>query len=52
MADEIKRPTGIDLVVRECRIRFRIPENSDHYSAMNFREAEKSLLNFVLMDGN
>ena len=24
----------------------------DYYSAMNFREAEKSLLNFVLMDGN
>jgi hypothetical protein len=44
MADEIKKPTGIDLLVRECRIRFRNPENLNHYSAMNFREAEKKFI--------
>jgi len=44
MAEETKQPTGIELLVRECRIRFRIPENSDHYSAMNFRKAEKKFI--------
>jgi len=46
MADETKRTTGIDLLVRECRIRFSIPENLNHYSAMNFREAEKKFIKF------
>ena len=44
MADETKKPTGIELLVRECRIRFRNPENLNHYSAMNFREAEKKFV--------
>jgi hypothetical protein len=44
MADEIKRPTGIDQLVRECLIRFNIPENLKHYSEMNFREAEKKFV--------
>ena len=41
MAHDTKKPTGIELLVRECRIKFRNPENLNHYSAINFREAEK-----------
>ena len=46
MADEIKRPTGIDRLVRDCRIKFRIPENLNHYAEMNFREAEKKFVKY------
>ena len=44
MADETKKPTGIELLVKECRIKFRSPENLNHYSAINFREAEKKFV--------
>jgi hypothetical protein len=48
MADEIKKPTGIDLLIRGCRIKFRDPENLNHYSETNLREAEKKFVKFCL----
>jgi len=45
MVDAIKKPTGISLLLKECRKRFRIPENINYYSEKDLREAEKKFIN-------
>jgi hypothetical protein len=49
---EMKNPTGIDLLLKECRRRFRIPENLNHYSEEDFREAEKKFIKLCFVGGN
>ena len=48
----ISGKTGLELLIRECRKRFRIPENINHYSAEDFREAEKKFLKLCLISGS
>jgi hypothetical protein len=48
----ISGKTGLELLIRECRRRFRIPENINHYSAEDFREAEKKFLKLCLISGS
>ena len=50
--DEMKNPTGIHLLVKECRKRFRIPENLNHYSDADFREAEKKFIKLCFTGGH
>jgi hypothetical protein len=53
MADEGSRGNaGLERLVRECRRRFRIPENINHYSAEDLREAEKKFLKLCLIAGS
>ena len=52
MGDEMKNPTGINLLLKECRKRFRIPENLDYYSDDDFREAEKKFIKLCFMGGH
>jgi hypothetical protein len=49
--EEIKRPTGINLLLKECRRRFRIPENLEHYSEKDFKEAEKKFIKLCFLGG-
>jgi hypothetical protein len=51
VGDEIKKPTGINLLLKECRRRFRIPENLDHYSEKDFKEAEKKFIKLCFFGG-
>jgi Holliday junction resolvasome RuvABC ATP-dependent DNA helicase subunit len=44
--------TGLEMLVRECRKRFRIPENLNYYSAEDLREAEKKFLKLCLIAGS
>jgi len=37
--------------LKECRRRFRIPENIDHYSERDFREAEKKFIKLCFVGG-
>lgn len=52
MGDEMKNPTGINLLLKECRKRFRIPENLNHYSDEDFREAEKKFIKLCFIGGH
>jgi hypothetical protein len=51
MGAKMKNPTGINLLLKECRKRFRIPENLDYYSDEDFREAEKKFIKLCFMGG-
>lgn len=46
------QPTGLRLVIDECRKNFRIPENLDHYSAEDLKDAEKKFVKHCLNDGS
>ena len=52
MGAEMKNPTGINLLLKECRRRFRIPENLNHYSDEDFREAEKKFIKLCFIGGD
>jgi hypothetical protein len=52
MGEEAKSKSGLELLIRECRRRFRIPENLDHYSAEDLREAEKKFVRLCLIAGS
>ena len=43
--------TGLKLLINECRKNFRIPENLDHYSAEDLRDAEKKYVKYCLNGG-
>jgi len=51
MVDAIKKPTGISLLLKECRKRFRIPENINYYSEKDLREAEKKFIKLCFIGG-
>ena len=46
------QPTGLGLLISECRKNFRIPENLDHYSDTDLRDAEKKYVKHCLNDGS
>lgn len=48
MAEDTAGTNGLELLVQECRKRFRIPENTDHYSEQDYREAEKRYVKYCL----
>jgi hypothetical protein len=43
--------TGLRLLISACRKNFRIPENLDHYSDTDLRDAEKKYVKHCLNDG-
>jgi hypothetical protein len=45
------QPTGLKLLINKCRKNFRIPENLDHYSAEDLRDAEKKYVKYCLNGG-
>jgi hypothetical protein len=46
-----RQPTGLRLLINECRKNFRIPENLNHYSDTDLRDAEKQFVKYCLNDG-
>ena len=49
MQTENKPAVGLERIVGKCREQFRQPENLDHYSEENFKEAERKYIQFCLM---
>ena len=39
---------GIELLVEKCRSEFRRPENTDHYTEIDYKEAERKFVKFCL----
>ena len=45
------QPTGLRLLISECRKNFRIPENLEHYGTKDLKDAEKKYVKFCLNNG-
>jgi len=52
MQKDHRQPSGLRLLINEYRKNFRIPENLDHYSDTDLRDAEKQYVKHCLNDGN
>ncbi len=51
MMENLDKNTGIKLLIREFKRRFRIPENLNYYSEENYQDAEKQFVRFCLHEG-
>ena len=51
MQKDHRQPSGLKLLINECRKNFRIPENLEHYSDSDLRDAEKKYVTYCLNDG-
>jgi len=51
MQKDHRQSTGLRLLINECRKNFRIPENLNHYSNTDLRDAEKKFVKYGLSDG-
>jgi len=48
---DTKKDDGLRRKIRQGRRLFRIPENTDHYSDENYKEAEKKFVKFCVLEG-
>ena len=49
MKKDLNGNTGIQLLIKKYRDTFRIPENLNHYSKIDYKNAERKFLKFALM---
>jgi hypothetical protein len=47
-----KKGSGVKLLREMYRKKFRIPENTDHYSREDYKKAEKKYVKICLLKGN
>jgi hypothetical protein len=50
-APEISRDSGLERIIREGKKRFRIPENTQHYSEEQYKQAEKKFIKLCIIGG-
>ena len=48
MKETSKESTGIELLIKKYKDKFRIPENLLHYAEADFRTAERKFLKWAL----
>jgi hypothetical protein len=48
MDKSVSRASGIEQLVERWRIEFRHPENTDFYSEVDYKEAERKFVKFCL----
>ena len=48
MKQNSKEPTGIELMIEKYKEQFRIPENLNHYSEADIRNAERKFLKWAI----
>lgn len=41
--------SGVQLLLEKCRNEFRLPENTDYYTAYDYKEAERKYVKFRLL---
>ena len=51
MEKEHTKNVGLKLILRKYKNAFRIPENLNHYTEKDFREAERKFLKYSLAAG-
>ena len=52
MKDNPKKNTGIIMLTRQCKEKFKIPENINHYSERDYKKAERKYIKYVLTEQN
>jgi hypothetical protein len=52
MSGDGENTSGIELLIERYRKKFRIPENLNHYSDQDLKEAEKKYIKHSLFHGN
>ncbi len=50
MRNESNKNVGIELLVKRCKEKFRIPENLNYYSQEDYRMAERRFIKHTLYD--
>ena len=50
MERDLKKNVGIQLLLEKYRELFRIPENLNHYSETDYRNAERKFLKYSVME--
>jgi hypothetical protein len=48
MDEQSRAENGIELLVDKCRTEFRRPENTDFYTEIDYKEAERKYVKFCL----
>ena len=48
MNDSGCRLSGLEQLVEKCRAEFRCPENTDHYTHADYKDAERKYIKFCL----
>lgn len=51
MESDPNKTTGMALLIKGYKQKFRIPENLDHYSDEDYQEAEKKFIKLCLHQG-
>jgi hypothetical protein len=51
MPKNIKKNTGLKRVLQRARKMFRIPENTEYYSAEHYKLAEKKYIKYCVLEG-
>ncbi len=52
MSEEIEqKDLGLRRMIEKGRERFRLPENTQHYSAEHYKLAEKKFIKFCIIEG-
>ena len=51
MKKTLKKPTGIELLIKKYKEIFRTPENLFHYTEEDYRSAERRFLKWALEGG-
>lgn len=46
-----QKDTGLRRKIRQGKRLFRIPENKNHYSAENYKRAEKMFVKYCILEG-
>ena len=50
MKDHNKKNLGLIILTRQCREKFKIPENLNHYSEKDYKKAERKYIKYVLTE--
>jgi len=41
---------GLIMLTRQCKEKFKIPENLNHYSEQDYKKAERKFIKFILTE--
>ncbi len=50
MDKDYRKDVGIKALIKECKKSFQIPENLNHYSAKDYKKAERAFIKQALLN--
>ncbi len=52
MERKLSKNTGIELLLKRCKDKFRIPENLNYYTQEDYRTAERKFIKHSIQEGS